>query len=95
MRSGVRWFAGVLLFLGASSVCVGLLNLRQSELSAARLRNEPRIPFKSTFVWADGDKHEVETYRGQYEPNETEREHVQRHLREFNALKEAVRNAGK
>lgn len=95
MRSGLRWIAGLLLFLGIASVAVGLMNLRRAELNAAVSDNQPRIPFKSTFKDSIGDAHEVETHRGQYDPAETEDEHVARHIREFKKLKEAVKNAGK
>lgn len=95
MRSGIKWIAGCLLFLGTASVAVGLLNLRQNELSAARHANMPLIPITSTFTDQDGESHVVETRRGQLDPEETEVEHVIRHLREFRNLKEAVKNARK
>lgn len=90
----MRWLFGVLLFLGVSSVVVGLMNLRQSELSSARSMVELRIPFKSTFTDKSGESHTVETYRGQYDPDETDVGHVTRHLHEFRLLKDAI-NAGK
>ncbi len=95
VRTGLRWVVGLLLFLGTASVTVGVLNLRRAELNAEAHRNQPRIPFTSTFVDTNGDTHEIETHRGQYDPDETEDEHVARHIREFKKLKEAVKNAGK
>lgn len=95
MRSGIKWIAGCLLFLGTASVAVGLLNLRQNELSAARNANRPIIPFTSTFTDESGESHVVETRQGQFDPEETEDEHIARHLRKFRNMKEAVRNARK